>query len=190
MSLLATYLKAMVAVGVTGEATDETSFYAPLSNLLTNAGSQITPQVLCVMTPKNIGDGIPDGGFFVKRDAVTKAGSNAMLSRAPERGAMEVKGLKPSVKDIAKSQQVKKYLDRYGQVLVTNYREFLQVRLGSDGKLVKGESFTLAKDEAAFWSLATSKTVDEKVEADFKEFLHRVPLADAPLGSPETWPGS
>lgn len=164
MSLLRTYLKEMAAIGASGEATKETSYYPPLLNLLNAVGATISPNVLCVLTPKNIGDGIPDGGLFVKRPAVVQAGGKAMETRAPERGVVEVKGLAASVKETAGSQQVAKYLSRYGQVLVTNYREFLPMRLWSDGVAVKGEPFALAASPEAFWAMAKAGNPPAELE--------------------------
>jgi len=37
----------------------------------------------------------------------------------PARGAVEVKGLQEDVEEIAGTEQVRRYLDHYGQVLVT-----------------------------------------------------------------------
>ena len=183
--MLNSYLKEMALIGASGEASDETSYYPALSNLLNGVGATLAPVIHCVLTPKNRGSGVPDGGFFVKREAVIKAGAKAMVTRAPERGAMEVKGLKPPVKEIAKTKQVARYLSRYGQVLVTNYREFLPVRIGPDGQTVRGEPFVLAGDEDAFWALANAAKVDGALDAAFEEFLRRVLLAEAPLSSPE-----
>ena len=110
VSFLRTYLAEMAAIGASGEATKETPYYPPLLNLLNGVGATLSPSVLCVLTPKNRGDGIPDGGLFVKRPAVVQAGEQALQTRAPERGVVEVKGLAASVKETASSQQVAKYL--------------------------------------------------------------------------------
>lgn len=179
---LTAYLREMAKIHAAGEATDETSYYPALSNLLNAVGGTLTPTVHCVVTPKNRGAGVPDGGFFIKQEAVVEADTSAMVTRSPERGAMEVKGLKQNVVDIAASKQVARYLERYGQVLVTNYREFLPVRLDSSGKSIEGELFTLAATEAGFWVL-TEAGVGTDAKA-FEEFLARVLLADAPLSNP------
>jgi hypothetical protein len=183
MAIVTTYLRDMAHVRGSGEATDETSYYAPLATLLNAVGGQLSPPVHCVLTPKNRGAGIPDGALFIRRPGVLKAGDRAVEVRAPERGAMEVKGLARRVDDVARSAQVRRYLERYGQVLVSNYRDFLQVRLAADGKLVKGERYSLAGDEEAFWSLAADEAATE--HAGLEPFLQRALLADAPLTSPE-----
>lgn len=186
MSVLRAYLADMARIGQSGEASDETSYYPALSNLLNGVGGDLDPPVHCVLTPKNRGAGVPDGGFFVKRDVVVKAAAKAMLTRAPERGVMEVKGLKPDTKDIAATAQVRKYLNRYGRVLVTNYREFLAIDLGSDGRAVRGEPFKLADSEDAFWALVDkARSLDSQQAAEFEAFLERVLRSDAPLSSPQ-----
>ncbi len=183
MSIVNTYLREMRRVRGSGEATDETSYYAPLANLLNAMGGGLSPPVHCVLTPKNRGAGVPDGALFIRRPGIVNAGERALEVRAPERGAMEVKGLARGVNVVAESHQVRRYLERYGLVLVTNYREFLQARLTADGALHLGERYVLAPSEAAFWRLTPAKAAVE--HAGLEEYLKRVLLADAPLSSPE-----
>jgi hypothetical protein len=151
--------------------------------LLNEIGTTLSPPVTCVLTTKNRGAGIPDGGLFVTRQAVTEAGEAALLARAPERGVMEVKGLAQDVTRVAGSAQVMRYLERYGKVLVCTYRDFLVVRLDSSGKPATGERFTLAADEASFWAL-DPKDTDDAWGTDFGDYLKRALLGDAPLSNP------
>ena len=104
----------------------------------------------------------------------------------PERGAVEVKGVEEEVADIARDEQVGRYLERYGQVLVTNYRAFLLVGREPSGELVELESYTLAPTKEAFWELASrpQQTAGEQGER-FMGFLGRVMLYGAPLERPE-----
>src|SRR4051794_31514268 len=113
MAIVSTYLRDMAHVRGSGEATDETSYYAPLAHLLNAVGDQLSPPVHCVLTPKNRGAGVPDGALFIRRPSVLNAGERAVQVRAPERGAMEVKGLGRRVDDVARSAQVRRYLQRY-----------------------------------------------------------------------------
>jgi hypothetical protein len=185
MAALKTYLKGVSRIHAVGEAVEETSYYGQLEALLNEVGDSLTPKVMCVLTTRNQGAGIPDGGLFTRRPAVVQAGTTALLARSPEHGAMEVKGPIGQVRRIARSNQVKRYLERYGQVLVTNYREFLQVRLGSNGEAVLGEEFSLADNPEGFWALADAwRKTPEDLEQGFEEYLRRVLLADAPLSSP------
>jgi hypothetical protein len=173
----------MRAIHRTGEATAETSYYGALVQLLNEVGATLSPSVTCVLTTKNRGAGIPDGGLFVTRQAVTEDGEAALLARAPERGVMEVKGPAQDVTRVARSPQVIRYLERYGKVLVCTYRDFLVVGLDSSGKPQPGERFTLAADEASFWAL-DPKDAEDARGADFGDYLKRALLGDAPLSNP------
>jgi hypothetical protein len=182
---LQNYLHGLNRIQATGEAVEETSYYGQLEALLNAVGNGLSPKVLCVLTTRNRGAGVPDGGLFLASRAVNDAGERALVARAPERGVMEVKGPGQDVVRVARTQQVRRYLERYGKVLVTNYRDFLPLMLASDGTAVTGERFTLAADEATFWvRCRTASDTDPSEERAFEEYLGRVLLGDAPLSSP------
>ncbi|MER7969851.1 hypothetical protein ABTX35_12805 [Streptomyces sp. NPDC096080] len=164
---------------------EETSYYGQLETLINDVGGHISPKVSCVLTTRNRGAGVPDGGLFVSSRAVESAGHEAMVARVPEQGAIEVKGPAKDVRRIARTQQVRRYLKRYGKVLVTTYREFLVVNLGEDGEPVLAETFSLASDESSFWALTrTAHQVTSARESVFESFLMRALLGDAPLSQP------
>jgi hypothetical protein len=183
VAALRTYLDGLHAIQTTGEAVRETSYYGQLEALLNDVGRSLAPAVTCVLTTKNRGAGVPDGGLFISREAVRQAGEAALQARAPERGVMEVKGASEDVTRVARSAQVRRYLNRYGKVLVTTYREFLVVRLDSDGNARAGESFSLAGDEDTFWALDAKETEDARGD-ELVAFLARALLGDAPLSAP------
>ncbi|MFE9580126.1 type ISP restriction/modification enzyme [Nocardia sp. NPDC006044] len=183
MAALRAYLQGLRAIYSTGEAVAETSYYGQLEGLLNEVGKTLTPPVTCVLTTKNRGAGVPDGGLFITRQAVAEAADSALLARAPERGVMEVKGLAQDVTRVARSAQVKRYLARYGKVLICTYRDFLVVRLDSNGKMHAGERFTLALDEDSFWALNPTDT-ESSYGADFVAYLKRTLGGDAPLSTP------
>jgi Type ISP C-terminal specificity domain/N-6 DNA Methylase len=183
LGVLTTYLQALRAIHATGEAVEETSYYGQLERLLNDVGQTVSPTVSCVLTTKNRGAGVPDGGLFLARDVVKEAGDSALLARAPERGVMEVKGPAQDVIRVARSAQVRRYLERYGKVLVSTYRDFLILRLDSNGQAQVGERFTLSPDEDSFWAL-NAKSADETQGEDLVEFLRRALLGDAPLSAP------
>ena len=183
VAALRTYLEGLRAIHLTGEATAETSYYGQLEQLLNEIGKTLSPSVTCVLTTKNRGAGVPDGGLFITRQAVTEAGDSALLARAPERGVMEVKGVAQDVTRVARSAQVRRYLERYGKVLVCTYREFLLLRLDSGGKAQAGERFALAADEGSFWAL-DPQDAENTHGADFIDYLKRALLGDAPLSNP------
>jgi hypothetical protein len=54
---------------------------------------------------------------------------------------------------IADTRQVSDYWDRYNQVLVTNYREFLLIGRDDRGNPVRHEYYRLAANEREFWQL-------------------------------------
>ena len=86
----------------------------------------------------------------------------------------------------AKGKQATKYFDLYRLVLVTNYREFRLIGEDDSGKPVEREFFSLAVDEASFWSMAAHpvKSACEQ-GTHFGEFLRRVMMNAAPLTRPE-----
>ena len=183
VAVLRTYLEGLRAIHLTGEASTETSYYGQLERLLNEVGKALSPAVTCVLTTKNRGAGVPDGGLFIARQAVAEAGDSALLARAPERGVMEVKGPAQDIMRVARSAQVRRYLARYGKVLVCTYRDFLVLRLDADGEAQAGERFTLAPDEDTFWAL-NPKDAENAHGADFADYLKRALRGDAPLSDP------
>jgi Type ISP C-terminal specificity domain/N-6 DNA Methylase len=166
-------------------AVNETSYYGALRNLFNSIGDRLKPKVRYVITPKGQGAGLPDGGLYT----ATQLRRNADASPAttpPERGSVEVKGLKEEVEEIAEREQVRKYLERYRQVLVTNYRDFLLLGVDERGERVALERYTLAASEAEFWQVVEhpQRAAAEQGEL-FEEYLRRVMLHAAPLEKPE-----
>ncbi|MBL8205282.1 MAG: N-6 DNA methylase, partial [Blastocatellia bacterium] len=179
MNSLEKYLRELRDIRSTGSAVKETSYYPALVGLLNEIGKTLKPKVRCVLTPKNQGAGIPDIGLFVSRQRFDE--SEAFINLLPERGVLEVKGTKDEVAKIAQFDQVNKYLQRYGQVLVTNYRDFLLVSKDA-GEL---EAYRLADNEAVFWQAAAHPEDALKMHGErFVEYLKRVLLSNAPLEAP------
>ena len=75
---------------------------------------------------------------------------------------------------------------KYGLVLVTNYRDFVLVGRDDHGKPVRLETYRMAQSEAVFRTLLAHprKTAAEQGER-LGEFLRRVMLHAAPLADPE-----
>lgn len=166
-------------------AVRETSYYGALANLCNSVGETLKPKIRYVITPQGRGAGIPDGGLY----AATQLRRNADATpetTLPERGCAEVKGLREDVEKVAASEQVGRYLERYGLVLVTNYRDFLLVGRDEAGGRVNLERYTLAADEAEFWRAAErARETDAEHGERFREYLRRVMLHAAPLSRPE-----
>lgn len=172
MNSLARYLSEVRKIRSLGSV-PETSYYPPLSELLNTIGLSLSPKVRCVVHPKSQGAGIPDLALFSVDQIPTNG--EPLPGVIPSRGVIEAKGTGDNVDKIAASKQVEKYLERYGQVLVTNLREFLLVT--KDGPK---ERFKLAESETEFWSGAGSPD-----HVAFADFLKRVLLSNAPLVEPK-----
>jgi very-short-patch-repair endonuclease len=185
MHPVATYLRDLRDIRGSGSAVKETSYYPALAALLNAIGGDLRPRVRCILTLKNRGAGIPDGGLFTADQIGRDAPSDAFPAPLPARGVLEVKGPSDAVDAIAKSAQVQKYLDGYGQVLVTNYRDFLLVGRDAHGRPLPQERYTLAANEADFWRQVSDPTAFAEAHAErFAEYLKRVMLAAAPLTNP------
>ncbi|MFL6331805.1 MAG: hypothetical protein ACJ754_00515 [Pyrinomonadaceae bacterium] len=183
MTSLETYLKQMRQERPV--AVRKTSYYGALANLCNAVGETLKPKIRYVITPQGRGAGIPDGGLY----AATQLRRNVDASpetTLPERGCVEVKGLREDILKVAESEQVGRYLERYGLVLVTNYRDFLLVGRVEGGGRVNLERYTLAASEAEFWQRAEhARETDAEHGERFTEYLRRVMLHAAPLSRPE-----
>lgn len=192
MRVLDNYLRDLRDIHATGENVKETSFYPALSNLLNGVGEMLNPKVRVVINIRNRGAGLPDGGLFTAKQLKRLGGDDAVREPAsfkgqqPERGVVEVKGVKDDVRAIAQSEQVRRYLQAYGQVMVTNLREFLLVTKDQNGELRLGESYRLAAGEREFWErVKNPQAFAAEHDAPFTEYLKRVMLTPAPLEDPK-----
>jgi hypothetical protein len=192
MPVLDLYLRDLRDTYATGENVKETSFYPALANLLNGVGATLNPKVRVVINIRNRGAGLPDGGLFTAKQLKRAGGDQALGEPAffkgqqPERGVLEVKGAKEDVRAVAQSEQVRRYLSAYGQVLVTNLREFLLVTKDRSGELQLGESYSLAASEREFWErVGHPQSFAAEHEALFTEYIKRVMLAPAPLEDPK-----
>ena len=180
------YLAKLAENRASGQATDETSYYPAIEGLLSEIGNGMKPRVRPVLQLKNRGADHPDGGLFTQDQLKKNAMPDDFAVQPPNRGAVEVKSLAEETGKTVQSEQVKKYLRAYGQVLVTNYREFRVVVLDKDDKPRTLETFTLAKSEAAFWALAAHPHKTEgEVGKTLEEFLTRALLSAVPITSPD-----
>ncbi|HEX5272968.1 MAG TPA: type ISP restriction/modification enzyme [Gemmataceae bacterium] len=181
-----TYLRDLYEIRSTGAAVKETSFYPALANLLNAVGQQLRPRVRCVINLKNQGAGLPDGGLFTP-DQLQKGAEEPHEGQPPARGAIECKGTKDDAWVTADGAQVTAYWNKYRQVLVTNYRDFVLVAADeATGKPVKRETFRLAPTEKAFWGAAAHPAaLVERHGERFVEYLRRVMLHAAPLTDPK-----
>lgn len=180
------YLRELHDIHRSGEAVKETSYYGPLSNLFNEIGKTLKPKVTCIINLKNRGAGIPDGGLFTADQLQHNTEGVPAIGQIPARGAIEIKGTDEDIQRIANSPQVARYLQRYGQVLVTNYRSFLLLGQGPNNTPHLLESYHLAQNEADFWNatIHPHQIVEEHGER-LLEYLKRVMLHAAPLATPQ-----
>jgi hypothetical protein len=182
VNALETYLRDLNETRSSGSAVAETSYYPALRTLLNEIGRELKPKVRCIIHPKGMGAGLPDGGLYTP-DQFQKS-EEPPPSTLPARGAIEVKPTSDDVIAVAQSKQILKYLGVYRQVLVTNFRDFVLVGHDRDGKPQVLESYRLAADESAFWA-APPRTLAAEHGERFTEFLKRVMLHAAPLATPK-----
>ncbi|MGH9401496.1 MAG: type ISP restriction/modification enzyme, partial [Terriglobia bacterium] len=126
----------------TGAGVEEESYYHPLATLLNELGQKLKPKVKCVLQLANRGAGKPDGGLFTA-DQFQKGSGAPAPGQLPSRGAIEIKPTKDDAWVTAEAKQVTKYWNRYRQVLVTNYRDFVLVGQDFDGNAAILETYRL-----------------------------------------------
>ena len=185
MDIVATYLRELRDIHASGSAVRETSYYGPLASLLNSIGKSLKPRVRCVVNLQNRGAGIPDGGLF-NADQLQRGEGEMLPGQLPSRGVLEVKGAGDDVVRIARGEQVARYLGTYGQVLVTNYRDFLLIGRDEAGHPQERERFTLASSEATFWTATRDPEALAEAQGErLVEYLKRVMLSNAPLSRPQ-----
>jgi len=186
MHALEKYLTELRTIRLSGAGVPETSYYTPLANLFDEVGKSLQPKVRCILSLKNRGAGFPDGGLFTADQFPKASEGQPLLGLIPARGVIEVKSTAEDAWVTVETEQVTKYWEKYNQVLVTNYRDFVLVGRDLAGKPVKLEAYRLAESEAAFWSAASKpRKVVEAQGNRFVDYLKRVLLHAAPLAAPE-----
>jgi hypothetical protein len=187
MNPLETYLQNLYVIHSSGSAVKETSYYGTLENLFNEVGKTLKPKVRCIVNIQNKGAGLPDGGLFTPDQFQKRIKGELIEGQLPARGSIEVKSPGEDALVVAKGEQVRRYLGRYRQVLVTNYRDFILMGLDRDGNLEMRERFTLAANEAEFWTLAAhpQAAANKLLGERFIEYLKRVMLHAAPLALPK-----
>ncbi|MDB9431774.1 type ISP restriction/modification enzyme [Microcystis aeruginosa] len=185
MNPLVNYFRNLQEIHSSQAAVKETSYYGTLETLLNEIGKTLKPRVRCIINLRNQGAGLPDGGLFNVDQFPKNQELEPFTAIFPERGAIEIKGTKEDVKKIAASEQVQKYWQKYGQVLVSNYRDFLLIGRNGQGQPVELEAYSLAPSEAEFWLKTSNLSKFAAEHGDsLLEYLKRVLLQAAPITSP------
>lgn len=182
------YFTQLRDIHASGAGVAETSYYIPLAQLLTDLGNKLKPKVTAIINLRNTGAGIPDGGLFTAPQLKGwDVASDPLQGQLPARGAIEVKPPAEDAFAVAASEQVARYVERYGLVLVTNLRDFVLVGKGADGTGVRTlESLQLSTTEAGFWArVANPRKFADDAGEGLSEFLRRVLLHNAPLSDPK-----
>ena len=167
----------------TGGGTGERSSYGPLANLLNAVGKTLKPKVFCVGELADQGAGHPDFGLYTAKQ-VQKG--RPRQGQNPERGVVEVKPPKGELGADRVQDQVVRYLNRYGLVVSTNFREFELVGVEASGGEMVLESFILVGSEEEFWrKLDKPRAFANEVSAGLSEFLIRALSHQAAISEPK-----
>ncbi|MDG4551459.1 MAG: N-6 DNA methylase [Candidatus Contendobacter sp.] len=186
MHPLETYLAALGQIRETGGGVAETSYYGALENLLNQAGDRLEPKVRAVLQLRDTGAGNPDFGLFTAGQFEGEIESEPLPGQKPERGAVEVKGWSEEVLTVAATEQVTRYAQHYGVVLVSNYRDFVLVGRDAAGQIVPLERLQLAAGEAEFLDLLRQpRQAAARFGDRLLDFLARALTFNAPLTDPQ-----
>lgn len=180
------YLTELALLRRSGAGVEELAGYPALKNLLDAVGEKVKPKVRTIMSLRNLGGGLPDGGLFTATQFKSRGATEPKDPTRPDVAAIEVKGTSEDINTTIASDQVNKYLVRYGQVLVTNYFRFVLMVQDRHGGARKADEFDLATNEATFWrdiAAHPRKYAQERGER-FTEFLTRVLRSRARLTEP------
>ena len=178
-----TYLDDLRRIRATGSATEERSMYGPLANLINAIGGALKPKVFCIGELADQGAGHPDFGLYAASQGQR---GKREAGQVPERGVVEVKGVGDDVWATAQGDQVRRYCDHYGLVLVCNTREFVLVGPDADGRMAALESFCLADTEEAFvHRLENPRAFAHDIGAGLREYLSRALSHRAALTAPK-----
>ena len=141
------YFAHLRSIRASGGATDERSYYPPLSNLLDAVGSTLRPKVFCVTELAQQGAGHPDLGLYTSHQ---RQKGKIKQGQVPERGVMEVKPAGDDAWITAEGSQVSQYWGHYRLVLVTNTHDFVLLGEDAQGQPTKLETFRLAGSAGEF----------------------------------------
>ncbi len=176
------YLSDLRRIRASGGATDERSYYPPLTNLLNAIGDMLKPKVFCVGELAEQGAGHPDLGLYTSRQV---KGGKPRKGQLPERGVVEVKPVTDDAWLTASGEQVSKYWSKYRLVLVTNTRDFVLVGEDAAGMPTKLETFRLAHSSEEFeLRLEKPRALARELGAGLGEYLCRALAHSASITEP------
>ncbi|MFY9234446.1 MAG: type ISP restriction/modification enzyme [Fimbriimonadaceae bacterium] len=186
MDPLETYFRSCAQLRNVGVA--EQSFYPAIKVLLDEIGGHLKPKVVYASHPQAHERNLPDAGLFTAAqlrwagDILPFEDPNRLK---PDRGVVEVKSLSEDLNDLVESEQVRRYLASFGQVLATNLRQFALIQL-QNGQAVEVERYSLANSASEFWRLTENAKESARVHGKFvEEFLNRALLAATTIAQPK-----
>ncbi len=142
--------------------------------------------MVCINILANLGAGHPDFGLFTQEQVRKGSKSESLYGHIPERGVVEVKSPSESVAKTAETKQIEKYWERYRQVLITNYWEFLLLGENGQGERTVLDYFCLAENEQSFLAQVRAPRGSAGRNFDqFNQFLQRVMRFTASLHLPK-----
>lgn len=184
IAVVEAYFASLRQVHASGGGTGELSYYPALDTLFGAVGASLKPKVYPVSNLANRGAGHPDFGLYSAKQV--QKGRPREEGQRPECGVVEVKSAGDSAWLTAEGDQVTRYWNRYGLVLVTNTRDFVLVGVDSAGNPVKLETFRLAESEEEFWQKIDSpRAFARESAASFGEYLARALSHRAALAEPK-----
>jgi hypothetical protein len=186
MHPLETCLATLRRIHDTGGGVAETSYYGALENLLNQVGDSLNPKVRAVPQLRDTGAGNPDFGLFAAGQFEAGLEGEPLPGQKPERGVVEVKSWRDEVLTVAASEQVARYGQHYGVVLVSNYRDFVLVGRDAAGRMAALERLQLAATETEFVELLRQpRQAAARLGDRLLDFLARALSCNAPLTDPQ-----
>lgn len=182
--ILTRYFRRIAEAISTGGVSPEMSYYPAIEELCNELGRELKPAVFAVSQPEDIGAGRPDFALY-SRDGTNRAKPGSH-SRRPDRGVIEVKSMSEDIDALAESEQVKRYLAKYGAVMITNIREFKFIRVGDTDIGPEIYDYVLSSSENQFRKMIQKpKLAGEEHGAGFAAFFKQAMMSATPLRDPE-----
>ena len=174
------YFTDMRDVKESGGGTREESYYPPLNKLLNSIGATMPVRVKCVSQLRTQGADHPDFGLYSHKQKPKEL---------PKHGVVEAKGLSENLSDVFAGRhrdQMRKYLDRYSILIVTNYRQFFLFRSNNNGAPEPLEKLIIADKEDLFWEMAENAGEAARTHGSrIAEFLKRSFAYSSSISKPQ-----
>lgn len=163
-----------------GKPNPENSYYSAPSTLINEISKNLKIDIFCGAQSRT-GGKYPDFSLFSRE----RCEDGSISGADPEFGVIEMKALDADVRRVASGAQTLGYLETNGVVAVSNYREFLLLGKGKDGKPQEWDHLCLAESEDEFWELAEKPTAAAKMHAlEVASFLRQIPMQQTRLVEP------